>query len=157
MLASEALSSDWPRAWAEVADDRLALARAHLDAAEWMATACRAGAWDPAGRAVISRAYYAMFCAARAVVALESNADQNDHRRLPGVLDKMTTVGSARTRKTVAAALYEFREARNDADYSAYYPKPVEPDAVKALGAARHVLGLCQAWVDEIKTKRGLR
>ena len=157
VLSSDALSKDWPRAWAEVADDRLALARAHLAAAEWMATSCRDGCWDPGGRSVISRAYYAMFCAARAAVSLESNADENDHRKLPGVLGRTTTLGSADERGTVVGALYRFRGARNDADYSAYYPKPLEDDATAALGAARQVLDVCQQWVDEIKRKRGLQ
>jgi len=156
VLATKDVAADWPRAWAEVADDRLALARNHLEVAQLMVQACADRGWDLVGRSVISRAYYSMFAAARAAVALENSADENDHRKLPAVINKMTALGPADVRHSVYGALSKFRIVRNNADYSAYYPEPLEDDALAALASAEMVLRTCQNWVAETKRKRGL-
>ena len=153
VLASEALSKEWPQAWAEMADDRLALARGHLQIAELIAGACRNVGWDPGGRSVISRAYYAMFSAVRAAVALEIRADENDHKKLPAVLAKTTSLGPTDLREKVGSTLGRFRQARNDADYSAYYRFPLEEHAQEALAAADMVLRVCKGWVATSKAK----
>ena len=37
---------------------------------------------------MISRAYYAMFCSARAALSYHENSDKNDHSKLPDWLRK---------------------------------------------------------------------
>jgi len=121
VLAHDSLKHEWPRAWCVVADDRLELAEAHLSAAELVEEASS----DPDDchlkRAVISRAYYAMFCAARAALSLETNGDVNDHKKLPDILKKTETLGSVEDRNAVVSAVAQFRSMRNEADYSPYY------------------------------------
>ena len=81
-------------------------------------------AMRPSYRAAISRFYYAMYHAARAVVYLETTGDDHEeHRKLPAQLP--TSLPSANG-KDWQNRLKDAREIRNNADYD---PVPV---------AARH-------------------
>ena len=156
VLASKTLSEDLSLAWANMATDRLVLAQNHLAVANSIAEECRRGNWDPAGRSVISRAYYSMFCAVRAAVALEKYGDVNDHLKLPDVLRKTTALGPTDTREWVGDSLNRFRVARNDADYSVHYPNPVEEDACSAVAAAEAILPICREWIETTRRLRCL-
>ena len=106
VLAAETLHNGWPLAWIEVADNRLSLADAHLSAARILHN-------DNTGdegtqRSVISRAYYAMFCAARAALSLDHNGDVNTHDKFPNLLNKATNLGPTEDRQIVSAALAKF-------------------------------------------------
>jgi len=156
VLAHESLTRDWRRAWCVVADVRLELADAHLAAA----VSLQEGFSDPVDRsvkrAVISRAYYAMYCAARAAVSLETEGDVNDHTKLPLILNATTGLRPDDDRSTVATALRKFRMLRNEADYSAYYPASFEDDACAAVAEAKKVFCICHGWATAIRQKRGL-
>jgi len=156
VLASEVLSKDWSQTWARLANDRMKLAEAHLAAAEALADVCASKGWDSLGRSVINRAYYAMFCAVRAALAFEHKADHNDHKKLPDVLAKTTTLGPTDDRIAASSHLAKGRDLRNKADYSAYCPQPVGYNAGLVLSQARDVVMLCQRWVEQIKKERKL-
>lgn len=155
-VLSSPLAGDWPRAWAEIADDRVKLAEHHLAVATAVQGEGRRGASGPEKRAVISRAYYAMFCAARAALGLEGKGDVNDHQKVPAILNKTTSLGPQDDREAVVADLNKYRALRNEADYSPYYPAPVGRDARAAVAAARRVLRVCKRWVKTIKKTRGI-
>ena len=50
-----------------------------------------------------------------------------------------------------------FRQLRNEADYSAYYPFRLLFDSQEAVRAAELVLTTCKRWVNETKERRGQR
>jgi uncharacterized protein (UPF0332 family) len=150
------LAVDWPRAWADVAEHRLELAAAHLVVALALQGTGRRGLGGPEKRSVISRAYYAMFCAGRAALALETSGDVNDHQGVASRLNKTTSLGPTPNREAVVAALNKYRALRNEADYSAYYPAPLGRDARAAIAAARKVLRICKGWVKTTRKARGI-
>jgi len=156
VLKHDSLNRNWPAAWAAVADDRIALADAHLAAAVLVQQASRGSADPNIQRAVISRAYYAMFCAARGALSLETNGDVNAHTKVADILKKSTSLKPSADREAVVSALSKFRILRNEADYSAYYPASLDRDAIKAVESVQKVLRICRAWVQQIKKTRGL-
>ena len=156
VLSLGKLTEDWSRTWSELADDRIALAEKHL------ATACMmqelaCGEDEGALRSAVSRAYYSMFCAARAVISLHQKGDANDHMALPGQIDKTTSIGPKDDRSLVYSALAKFRGARNNADYSVHCPSTIRADAEEATDTARQVLHICRRWVREIQQVRGIK
>lgn len=155
-VLSSPLARNWAAAWAEVADDRLRLAESHLAVAVAVQAAGRQGVGGAEKRSVISRAYYAMFCAGRSALSLVENGDVNDHQKLPAILNKSTVLGPQADRDAVVAALNKYRALRNEADYSAYYPAPLGRDARAAVAAARKVLRICKRWVKTTKRTRGI-
>jgi hypothetical protein len=134
------------KAWLGVQTERLRLAQAHLAVAEKLNAEGTQGNSGPEKRSVISRAYYAMFCAARAALAYHESGDTNDHGKLPtGVRDVSTWKQPQRDR--VVSALIKYRTFRNDADYSPFYPRQLGRDAVEALQEARAVVKISIDWL----------
>jgi uncharacterized protein (UPF0332 family) len=140
--------SDLATSWLHVQQERLRLAQEHLHAAIVLNETGVPGAIRPEKRAVISRAYYAMFCAARAALSFHENADRNDHKNLPAWVNK-APLGRKPDRIRVVNALNRFRAARNEADYSPFYPRPLGQDAKAAIKEARAVLRICQRWIKD--------
>jgi len=156
VLSLGKLTEDWSRTWSELADDRLALAEKHLATARMMQElAC--GKDEGALRSAMSRAYYSIFCAARAVMSLHQKGDANDHMALPGQIDKTTRLQPEEDREFVYSALAKFRGARNNADYSVHCPSTIQADVEDATETACRVLRICHRWVREIQTERGTK
>jgi len=133
VLAHDSLSKDWPGAWVSVAEGRIALAGAHLAGAVMVQQASEDAPDPEVQRAVFSRAYYAMFCAARATLSLETGGDVNDHQKLPSILKGTTGLGPTEDRDVVVSAISKFRRLRNDADDSPYYTTSIVDDACAAV------------------------
>ena len=153
VLARPDVASDLPRAWLHVQEERLRLAGEHLAVAEKLNDLGVSGEIRPEKRSVVSRAYYAMFCAARAAVSYHSNGDRNDHKKLPGWVGD-SPLGKQAERDRVVNALNTFRAARNEADYSPFYPRPLGEDARQAIKEARAVVKTCKGWVRETAKAR---
>lgn len=85
---------------------------------------------------IVSRCYYAMYHAARAVVLHFRQSDLDDHDRLPTILGQVmgTNYGEM---------LGQWREARNNADYSPYAFGDLAQQAVMALAATGAFLTAC--------------
>jgi uncharacterized protein (UPF0332 family) len=147
VLARPDLASDLPGAWLHVQQERLELARQHLAVAEALNESGVSGKILPEKRSVVSRAYYAMFCAARAALSYHSNGDQDGHSALPKAFKK-APIGTQAERDRVVAALSKFRAARNEADYSPFYPRPLGQDARQAIKEARYVVRMAHKWID---------
>jgi len=86
---------------------------------------------------VISRCYYAMYHAARALVLHVRRADVDDHERLPVILGQVlgTNYGDV---------LGQWREMRNQVDYSPYAPADLASGAMRALSDATAFLAACR-------------
>lgn len=92
-------------------DDRFALARGLINAARHLAAN-----GDPlVRRSAISRAYYGAYHAARATVFEVHRRDEDDHEKLPRVLDSFP--GGP---ETAGDTLKDLRLRRNEMDYSPY-------------------------------------
>jgi uncharacterized protein (UPF0332 family) len=85
---------------------------------------------------IISRCYYAMYHAARALVLQVRRADLDDHDRLPAALGQVlgTDYGDV---------LGRWREMRNQVEYSPYAPVDLLDQAATALSDARSLLTAC--------------
>lgn len=94
-----------------------------------------------------------MFCAVRAVVSLDQNADANEHKTLPNLLAK-SSIGAKAERDPVVASLARFRAHRNDADYSVVYPRDIRADAREAVREATKALRFARAQVRAILRTR---
>jgi uncharacterized protein (UPF0332 family) len=92
---------------------------------------------------IISRCYYAMYHAARALVLHVRRADVDDHERLPMILNQVlgTDYGDV---------LGRWREMRNQVDYSPYAPADLAREATKALHDAAVFLAACR---DELQNR----
>jgi uncharacterized protein (UPF0332 family) len=86
---------------------------------------------------IISRCYYAMYHAVRAVVLHIRRADFDDHERLPMVLSQIlgTQYGEI---------LGKWREVRNQVDYSPYAPADSDTLTQAALDDAAALLMACR-------------
>ena len=86
---------------------------------------------------IISRCYYAMYHAARALVLHVRRADLDDHDRLPAALGQVlgTDYGDV---------LGQWREMRNQTDYSPYTPVDLASQAVMAVSDANLLLKACR-------------
>lgn len=146
-LARPDIASDLPGAWLHVQRARLRLADEHLAVAEQLNVRGVSGAIRSEKRSVVSRAYYAMFCAARAALSYHFNGDRDGHKEVPQMLAK-APLGKQSERDRVVTALNTFRAARNEADYSPFYPRPLGEDARRAIQEARAVVKTCRRWVE---------
>ena len=145
VAGSAVLVSGIEQAWCNVQKSRLELAQVHLDVAVRLTGGGIRGAIQPEKRSVISRAYYAMYCAARAGFSFHDRCDRDDHRKLPELIAK-SNLGSQPERDRVVGALNRYRNLRNEADYSPYYPTPLGLDAKMAIRDATTVLSICNKW-----------
>jgi len=86
---------------------------------------------------IISRCYYAMYHAARALVLHIRRADLDDHDRLPAALGQVlgTDYGDV---------LGQWREIRNQTDYSPYALVDLASQAVMAVSDANMLLKACR-------------
>jgi uncharacterized protein (UPF0332 family) len=146
VLGRPDVASDLPGAWLHVQQERLRLAEQHLAVAKALNQSGIAGAIRPEKRSVVSRAYYAMFCAARAALSYHFNGDRDGHQEVPKMLAK-APLGQQAERDRVVAALNRFRAARNEADYSPFYPRPLGKDARDAITEAQAVVKACKRWM----------
>ena len=89
---------------------------------------------------IISRCYYAMYHAARALVLHVRRADLDDHDRLPAALGQIlgTDYGDV---------LGQWREVRNQADYSPYAPADLASQVVTAVSDANLLLTACRDYL----------
>jgi uncharacterized protein (UPF0332 family) len=112
--------------------DRFAKARAYLRFAQHL---------DPGVSLnqahIISRCYYAMYHAARALVLHVRRADVDDHEHLPVVLGRV--IGT-----DYGDILGQWRELRNWVDYSPYLPADLASQATTALSDAAALLAVCR-------------
>lgn len=89
---------------------------------------------------IISRCYYAMYHAARAVVLHYRGADLDDHDRLPTILGQIL---GAR----YGELLGNWRKVRNRVDYSPYRPIDLPQLAGSALQEGSEMLNVCGGFV----------
>lgn len=125
-----------------LAGDRLAKAQ------DYLAFAQQLNADAPLNQPhIISRCYYAMYHAVRAVTLHFRRADLDDHNRLPVTLGQI--VGPE-----YGEMLGRWRKARNQADYSPYKAKDLTQQASAVLDDANALLTTCQAFLAERGVKR---
>lgn len=86
---------------------------------------------------IISRCYYAMYHAARALALHFRRSDVDDHERLPVVLGQTLGMSYKET-------LGRWREVRNQIDYSPYAPEGLEELVKAALDDADKILAACR-------------
>lgn len=86
---------------------------------------------------IVSRCYYAMYHAARAVVLHVRRADLDDHERLPAALGQILG-------RPYGDMLGRWREARNQVDYSPYPPGDLRQQALAAVSDAELLLMACR-------------
>lgn len=91
--------------------DRIGLAKSLLETAKLLMTNSEA----LVRRSAASRAYYAAYQMARAVIFSVQRRDQDDHDSLPGVLDSLDGL-----EEPLGPTLKELRKLRNEMDYSPY-------------------------------------
>lgn len=89
---------------------------------------------------IISRCYYAMYHAARVLVLHVRRADLDDHDRLPTALGRMLGTDYGDT-------LGQWREVRNQTDYSPYAPPDLADVAEAAVSDAASLLAACRAYL----------
>ena len=92
---------------------------------------------------IISRCYYAMYHAARALVLHVRRADVDDHARLSLALGRV--IGA-----DYGDVLGQWREFRNQVDYSPYAPADSASRATTALSDAAALLAACR---DELQNR----
>lgn len=154
VLAEPAVASDLEGAWLHVQVERFKLAEHHLEVAVALNEGGTPGKISHEKRSVISRAYYAMFCAVRATLSYYKNSDKNHHTNLPVWLAGAPFASRADLDRVVAA-LQKFRAARNEADYSPFYPRPLGKDATEAIKEAKAVIRISKRWLKrEAKARR---
>ncbi|MCA9646809.1 MAG: HEPN domain-containing protein [Myxococcales bacterium] len=157
VLGRPSVAEDVQRAWLHVQEERIRLAKSHLAVAELLNGLGTPGLITPEKRSVISRAYYATFCAARAALSFHLGSDRNDHQQLPLWLRKAQNLGPEPQRNRVSAALSQLRNTRNQADYSPFYPEPLGADARYAVREAKAAIRLCTGWLKQEARSRGQR
>ncbi len=86
---------------------------------------------------IVSRCYYAMYHAARAVVLHVRRADLDDHERLPAALGQCLG-------RPYGDMLGRGREARNQVDYSPYPPADLRQQALAVVSDAELLLAACR-------------
>lgn len=91
---------------------------------------------------IISRSYYAMYHAARALALHFRRSDVDDHERLPVVLGQ--TLGMS-----YKEMLGRWREVRNQIDYSPYAPEGLDELVTAALADADKMLVVCRETLRE--------
>lgn len=89
---------------------------------------------------IISRCYYAMYHATRALVLHVRRADLDDHERLPVALGQVlgTNYGDV---------LGRWREMRNQIEYSPYAPADLASQAATAVSDAISLLTACRDYL----------
>lgn len=92
---------------------------------------------------IISRCYYAMYHAARALVLHVRRADMDDHERLSVALGQVLGTDYGDT-------FGQWREMRNQVDYSPYAPADLAGQATTALSNATALLTACR---DELQNR----
>ena len=92
---------------------------------------------------IISRCYYAMYHAARALVLHVRRADMDDHERLSVALGQVLSTN-------YGDVLGQWREMRNQVDYSPYAPADLAGRATTALSEAIALLTACR---DELQNR----
>ncbi len=88
VLQRPEVASDLPGARLHIQQKRLQLAEQHLAVAEELNKGGVSGEIRPEKRSVVSRAYYAMFCAVRAALSYHFNGDHDGHSAVPKALAK---------------------------------------------------------------------
>ncbi len=96
---------------------------------------------------IVSRSYYAMYHAARAVVLHFRRADLDDHDRLPAILGQV--IGPE-----YGEMLGRWRKARNQADYSPYKAIDLAQQAVEVLDDTSALLAACYVFLQGRGVKR---
>jgi len=89
---------------------------------------------------IISRCYYAMYHAARAVVLHFRRADLDDHDRLPAILGQV--IGTE-----YGEMLGLWRKVRNQADYSPYEAADLAQQTAGALNDTIALLAACDIFL----------
>jgi len=89
---------------------------------------------------IISRCYYAMYHAARALVLHVRRADLDDHDRLPAALGQ--SLGT-----NYGDILGRWRGMRNQVEYSPYAPAGQASQAVRAVDDATSLLTACRDYL----------
>jgi uncharacterized protein (UPF0332 family) len=87
---------------------------------------------------IISRCYYAMYHATRALVLHVHRSDMDSHERLPVLLNQILT-----TRQ--GDILNRWREVRNQIDYSPYLPADLTAQVLSALNDTNDLVTACQS------------
>jgi len=85
---------------------------------------------------IVSRCYYAMYHAVRAVVFHIKQVDVDDHERLAAVFAQVVE-------ERWGIELDGWRKWRNRVEYSPYLPANMEPLCVRALEHAAELLAFC--------------
>lgn len=96
-------------------------------------------------RTAISRAYYAQYHSARAVIFHLYRRDMDDHTSLPRAIEKVFG-------KPLGDVLKYWREKRNKVDYSPYPQFDLRVTAREGVESAKHFLNIC---TDHLR-KRGV-
>jgi len=137
LVRAGGVEADQLHQWVQqVVDDRLALAEAYLGHAQ----ACDLQR-DPECRQAISRAYYAMHHAGRAVVYEVRRRDMATHE---GVIAEVGQILD----EEAASAVRELHRLRNQVEYELYLPGlDLRPEAEAALSQASEFLKECRAFV----------
>lgn len=130
-----------------VVSDRVAFARGLIGTAKIL----RDSQHELVRRTAASRAYYAAYHAARAVVFDIHSRDEDDHERLPRLIDE------ALPAEALGETLKELRRLRNEVDYSPY-PGPdgrtryddgeLEALVVDSVEQAERVVTMLAAYVE---------
>lgn len=89
---------------------------------------------------IVSRCYYAMYHAARALVLHVRRADVDDHERLPATLSQVLGIN-------YGDILGRWREIRNQVDYSPYTPADLASQAAIAVSDADSFLAACRDYL----------
>ena len=89
---------------------------------------------------IISRCYYVMYHAARALVLHVRRSDLDHHGRLSATLGKELGI-------TYGELLTQWREKRNHIDYSPYPPADLANQAVTAVSDAISFLTVCRDYL----------
>ena len=86
---------------------------------------------------ILSRCYYAMYHATRALVLQVRRADVDSHERLPSVLGQIFT-------KSEGDKLNQWRELRNQVEYSPYLPDKLAAQISAVLVDTKELVEACQ-------------
>jgi uncharacterized protein (UPF0332 family) len=128
--------------------DRLALSDSLRQAAEILLTSAN----PVVRRSGISRAYYAAYHAARAMVFLVHHRDEDRHEALPAEIDKLLGEGNGETLK-------ELKRLRNEFDYSPYPGPNTEAryDEAEIDAVINAALGQAMAFIQQLAAFRAAR
>jgi len=95
---------------------------------------------------IVSRVYYAMYHAARAIVLHTQRMDVDDHKKLATAFGQI--VGGS-----WEDILTEWRKLRNRLDYSPYLPSDLSEICLKALDDGEKIIHFCREYLE----KRGVK